>query len=369
MIESLKANIQKKGLLSFQSVWSKVINESSELSSKNIKVLIEKDAFEEAYECLLNKVKTDKSGQSKTNNNIVWHLALCSYEMGRLEEALEYIDLIIKSHDETPKMWALKANIYFEKDQEDDAIQCLNKAVRAFPNDIEANLQLGMFYLRKEEYLEAYNCFSGCCRIKTFNSFCWEMKAETLLKLDQQEHASKCFAKAIRYGGSVDLLARNAYCLAQIGQVKKAVKLYQKVLKYEPHNYDVLCNLAGIYGNQNKTDDAYTLLKRAYLLNSSDHVMLNNMGFILFRLGRYRKAIDYYNSALNMSPDNPEILYNLSVCLVKRALYNEAVTHLNRLVALQPNNSKAWMLLGNIYDEMEKHGIAVDCYNASYGLT
>jgi tetratricopeptide (TPR) repeat protein len=115
MIESLKANIQKKGLLSFQSVWSKVINESSELSSKNIKVLIEKDAFEEAYECLLNKVKTDKSGQSKTNNNIVWHLALCSYEMGRLEEALEYIDLIIKSNDETPKMWALKANIYLKK--------------------------------------------------------------------------------------------------------------------------------------------------------------------------------------------------------------------------------------------------------------
>lgn len=392
MIEFLIANMQEKVLLSkpqafrsleklrwsltvkkdnvYQNVLSKITTEGTELSLNDIEVLIANSAFEEAYRCLLGKAGTNKSGQINLNDIKVWqYLARCSYELGRLEEALKYTNLITNSNYQTPEIWSFQANIFFEKDQETEAINCLNNAVRAFPNDVEANLQLGMLYFRKEEYHEAYNCFSGCCRIKAFDSFCWEMKAETLLKLKKPEYASKCFAKALRYGGSIDLLARNAYCLAQSGQVNKAVRLYRKLLKYEPNNYDALCNLAGIYGNQNKTDDAYTLLKKAYLLNNYDHVMLNNMGFILYRLGRYRKAIDYYKSALNMSPDNLEVLYNLSVCLVKRAKWDEAVTHLNKIVALQPNNAKAWMLLGNIYDDMEKHSIAADCYNASFRLS
>ncbi|WP_052298634.1 tetratricopeptide repeat protein [Syntrophobotulus glycolicus] len=391
MIESLIANLQRKALVTkpflsgkmeeyrwlltgrkksvYQNVLGKMKEGTEELSLLEIKVLIENDAWAEAYQHLSRKVMIGQNGHRLANQNEVWPLlAKCCYELGKLGEALENIECALTRDRPTADLWNIKANIHFERDEEGEAIECLNKAIRAFPQHIEANLRLGSLYFTKGDYQEAYHCFCGCCRIRPFDSYCWEMKAETLLKLNHIDYAGKCFAKAIRCGGSIELLARNSYCLAQSGKVNKAIRLYRKVLKYEPHNYDVLCNLAGILSNHNKIEEAYSLLKKAYLLNNHDYIMLNNLGFILYHMGRFRKAIDYYRSALNMSPDDQTILYNLSVCLVKRAMWDEAIVHLNKILDVNPNNGGAWMLLGNVYDNMEKHSIAVDCYNASYGL-
>jgi len=85
-------------------------------------------------------------------------------------------------------------------------------------------------------------------------------------------------------------------------------------------------------------------------------------------LGRTRKAVDHYQSALNLSPQHPVIMYNLSVCLARKGNWSAAIEVLEQLLAILPEHEEGWILLGNIYDELTEHELAVDCFNRALKL-
>lgn len=318
-----------------------------------------RDYLEEAYNYYLN---TEHYGQ------IQYLLARCYHGIGLLDEALHYLENAVKINPNNSAISNLQADCLLELGEWQAAVNALNKSLRSSPGDDETIYRLGSIYLFYGEYSEALNCFSGCCKLKPFNPNYWEMKAEMLIKLDQLSVASECLNKAIKYGGSLHLLSRLAYCYAKTNQINKAKRLLLKVLKYEPDDYDSLCNLAGIYHKLNKDEQAYKLLKKAYSLNSNDSVLLNNLGFICYRLGRSRKAIEYYNLALKVNPSDKNVLYNLASCLTVKGNYEDARGVLENLVSIDSSHSNAWTLLGNCYEQLSKYNIAVDCYNKSLGL-
>jgi tetratricopeptide (TPR) repeat protein len=59
-----------------------------------------------------------------------------------------------------------------------------------------------------------------------------------------------------------------------------------------------------------RQDEAYSLIKRAYLLNPGDPAIIDSMGWVLFKLGELAQALEYLQKALDMLPD-PEIAAHL----------------------------------------------------------
>jgi tetratricopeptide (TPR) repeat protein len=194
------------------------------------------------------------------------------------------------------------------------------------------------------------------------------MKAEMHLQLGQIQQASRGYEKAFRFAVQPELAVRLAYCYINLGKIKKGIKYYELVLKHEPDHYDALCNLAAVYQNQDRSIEALNLLERAYRIYPNDAILLNNMAYTLVHLGRTRKAMDTYHSALKLDPDNLLIMYNLSVCLVQKGKCEEGIESLNKVLEINPRHSESWALLGNIYDKMAQHDIAIDCYNKSLNL-
>lgn len=336
------------------------------LNLKEVKKLIDCQIYNETLDYLeeasLHYENNQKWGE------ILFLQARCYQGLGYLDETLKKIELALQLEPNSSTYWNLKADCLLELGEWKAAVTCLNKSLRSSPGNADTIYRLGSIFLLHGEYGEALNCFSGCCKLKPFNPEYWEMKAEMLLKLNQIPAACESFSKAAKYSGQIRLLSCLAYCYAKTGQVKKSKKLLLKVLKEEPDNYDALCNLAGIYHKLNKDDQAYKLLKKAYTINKNDPLLLNNLGFICCRLGRSRKAVDYYNQALSLSPSDKIVLYNLGVCLYKKGIWEEARGLLEKLISIDSNNTDAWTLLGNVYEQLSKHKIAVDCFNRSLGL-
>ncbi|MGI6449728.1 MAG: tetratricopeptide repeat protein [Desulfitobacteriia bacterium] len=318
-----------------------------------------RDYLEEALQHYPNK---SQLGQ------IHFLLARCCQGLGNLEDALDHLRNALEWEPSKSEYWNLQADCLLELGEWQEAITCLNKSLRSSPRDADTIYRLGSIYLFHGEYGEALNCFNGCCELKPYNPEYWEIKAEILLKLDKLTAASECFQKAIRYGGNTHLMARLAYCYAENGDLKRAKKIFQKVLKTEPDNFEALCNLGGIYHKHGKDEQAYKLLKKAYLQNCNDAMLLNNLGYVCFRLGRSRKAIEYYNQALAISPTNEIILYNLGACYYEKGLWEEARATLEKILRSNKHNSAAWILLGNVYEQLAKPKLAVDCFNKSLGL-
>ncbi|NLI93663.1 MAG: tetratricopeptide repeat protein [Peptococcaceae bacterium] len=328
--------------------------------------LINYNVFVETQDYLLEALKY--SHNPATLAQIYYLLARCNHGLGSLEEALSYLDLAVELQPNHNDYWNLKADCYLELGEWGTAVDSLNKSLRSSPGDAETIYRLGSIYLFHGEYGEALNCFSGCCKLNPFNPVYWEMQAEMLLHLDQIEAACQSFRKAIRFNGELHLSNRLAYCYAKSGQLKKAKKLLLTVLKNQPDDYEALCNLASIYHNLNKDEQAYKLFKKAYTVNCNDPILLNNLGYICYKLGRARKAMEYYQEALKIKPDDSTILYNLGVCQSEKGLLEEARNTLENLTTNDKNNFDAWALLGNVYEKLSKHPLAVDCFNKSLGL-
>ncbi len=328
--------------------------------------LIDYGVFQETRDYLTEAVNYCHNVQDRAR--AYYLLARCAYGIGAVKEALSYLDCALENQPNCSDFWNLQADCLLELGFWEEAVASLNKSLRSSPGDAETIYRLGSIYVFHQEYGEALNCFSGCCKLKPYNSDYWEMKAEMLIKLDQIHSAAECLRKAIRFNAHLHLSTRLAYCYAKTGEIKKAKKLLLNVLKQQPDDFDALCNLAGIYHKLSNDEQAYKLLKKAYNINCNDYLLLNNLGYICFKLGRTRKALEYYHKALKINSSDTIVLYNLSVCLYHKGLWEEARTTLEKLLATDNYSTEAWALLGNVYEQLSKHTLAADCFNKSLGL-
>lgn len=338
--------------------------ESPKLRLNLVSHLIEVQAFQEARDYL----ERLESEQNEHSHEISYLLSRCYLGQALIPQAKEKIELAIQALPQKAIYWDILADIYLELGDWREAIKALDNSLRAAPQNVETNYRLGMIYAHHEEHLEALRCFQGCCQLRPRESLYWEMKAELHLILEQLTDACASFEKALYYGGDPDLAARLAYCYIQDNQIKKGIQYYKFTLKYEPDHYDSLSNLAAVYQNSGRSQEALKLLDRAINIYPSDPILLNNLAFTLVHQGRTRKAAEYYRKALELTPNHPLILYNLSVCLTRKGNWQESIELLNQLIQIDPNHSAGWALLGNIYDQIDQYDTAIDCFNKALKL-
>ncbi len=77
-----------------------------------------------------------------------------------------------------------------------------------------------------------------------------------------------------------------------------------------------------------------------------------------FRLGRYAEAIDAYQRAAALKPDDPDIYTQLGLVFIKAHRYQDAVPKLGRAVILQPGNHPARNLLAMALFQLKEYELA-----------
>lgn len=338
----------------------------SKLHLDAINKLLHYRVYEETKVHLLEIITIQNN--SDDLGELYYLLARCNYGLGFLEEATNNLERAQYYHYDTNKVLVLLADVRLELGEWEGAVDCLNKMLRTAPGDDKILYRLGSIYLLYGEYQEAYECFDGCTSLKPLNAEYWEMKAEMQIKLVRLSAATLSLEKAIKLHENCHLLSRLAYCYSINGQYMKSKKLFERILKRDPENFEALFDLAGIYHKIGNNTVSYKLLKKAYSINKNDPILLNNIGYISFKEGRVRKAIDYYQLALKINPKDTNILYNLAVCFDGKGQWEQACNTLESLLSIEKKHSDGWALLGNIYEKMTKYQQAIDCYNKSLGL-
>lgn len=79
----------------------------------------------------------------------------------------------------------------------------------------------------------------------------------------------------------------------------------------------------------------------------------SNLGAVLARQGRYADAIQEYQAALELAPNNPGILLNLGLAQYKIGRIPEAAEHFEKLHELAPDHLQARLLLADSLLQMK----------------
>jgi len=104
--------------------------------------------------------------------------------------------------------------------------------------------------------------------------------------------------------------------------------------------------------------DDETLNRHIIALNPQARDAHLNLGYILYKQGRYEEALDVTRVAVEQRPDHFIIHANLGMVLNELRRFEEAETHLSRAIALDPNNTQALYSMATVrfnqqrYDEM-----------------
>ena len=141
-------------------------------------------------------------------------------------------------------------------------------------------------------------------------------KGEILTDKNRYADAMQVYDTALAQGEfHSDLLYTRAMLAERMGRVDILERDLRAILAREPDNAQALNALGYTLADSTKRyDEALTLIARALELSPKDFYVLDSMGWVLYRLGRFDEAIDYLHKARDMRND-PEVAAHLGEVL------------------------------------------------------
>jgi tetratricopeptide (TPR) repeat protein len=131
----------------------------------------------------------------------------------------------------------------------------------------------------------------------------------------------------------------------------------------------VVWNILGASTAQiGKHEEAIDAYNKALSLKPDNAAVHNNLGNNFRDQGKMEEAIDSYNKALSLKPDYADAYYNLGNALQDQGKMDEAIDAYNKALSLKPDNAFVYNNMGNILRDQGKHEEAIDAYNKALSL-
>ena len=120
------------------------------------------------------------------------------------------------------------------------------------------------------------------------------------------------------------------------GNLKEAVALLSEAIATGPEFAAAYNTLAWLYADKLGTNlaEAEKLARRALQLEPDATHINDTLGWILYKQGRYAKALTVFEQALAHAPNNAEYLYHASLAAMKNDQPSQALEYLTQAVAL-----------------------------------
>ncbi len=210
---------------------------------------------------------------------------------------------------------------YFNNNKLDRAIKDLKMAVLITPDDQQGWALLGKSHVRNEKTAEAI------VALEKATEFDPNFEAITdrilLLQLyyeeDRFEEALSAATEVLRYDdANIDAVKIAAFCYNALDQKEKALEYYENLLKDQPDDADLVFNLGLLYEQMERYDEAIQLFERAFELNPTDLEAILHCAQVYLEVKEDNlKALECYEKALEIQPDNPGVLNNYGIALIR----------------------------------------------------
>ena len=189
------------------------------------------------------------------------------------------------------------------------------------------------------------------------------------------------YLKAIVDGAPDDLT--NMYnltiCYNNCGMYDSAMVFYDKILKLDTNNIDVLSAVGRYYNemgrqaadstkNYEQTDNtklakewrarkdesfdsSRVYFKRAFVINPEDEFIADMYGIICAIDGEFEEAVVAFKKLTEINPDNIEYWTSLGDCYLNLKNFDESIIAYEKVVELDPSNRQVWQQLMDLYHE------------------
>jgi tetratricopeptide (TPR) repeat protein len=260
------------------------------------------------------------------------------------------------------------------------AIEQQEAIVRIEPGNADNRLLLGQLYMLSKDLLKAETEFKEAARLDPGA----EEAIANLAYLYNEEGDSK---RAVETLNSIPEPSRSAKIYSALGATyeqqkdyKNAVAAYQRALKLDRENLDVMRSLAQNLANDNQMEAALRQYQTVQGVDPQDAQAALGISDIYRRMGKLDLALESLKKAESLSQDLVEISYKEALILEAQGKFDDAAAILHKLItrATSPSgnysagerNNLALFLdrLGNVYRESGKTLQALESFRKMVDL-
>ncbi|MBN2635452.1 MAG: tetratricopeptide repeat protein [Prolixibacteraceae bacterium] len=323
-------------------------------------ILFKNKKYEEALEHFVQILSFINSDPVKLE-----YLGLTYEKLGAFDQAeIQYKKSVDVATTGKDKFYNRLAFYLTNQNRCDEAIDILNKALAIkqeplyFENRGYAREILNDFDNAKQDYQTAIDLAKT--DIDSFENrmgvFCYNRQLYT----DAIKHYSKAIEilpKAV-YFENIGLAYENS------GDLKNAEENYRKALEISTGNKDIYWNRLGIfYYNQKNYKEAISYYSKAIEIQPKA-VYYENRGNAFIDNGDFHNAEENFSKAHETEPQNYIHLENLGLVSQKKQNYSVAINYFEQALSIAPENVKSFFYnyIGNCWYSLENWNEAADFY-------
>jgi tetratricopeptide (TPR) repeat protein len=207
-------------------------------------------------------------------------LGLIAYQRGNMTSSLDHLGHVSKTSHQHDEAVYLQSQILQELDKTEAAISLLKRSI----SDKESRSPL--FYVLLSAIYQKQNNY--------------------------REAATLMIAGIDAYPDNPELIFEYGMVLERSGQHEKAVSQMEKVLSLQPEHAEALNYLGYTWADQNRNlDKALQYIKKANEIRPDNGFILDSLGWVYYRLGKFAKAAEELERAIELEPDDPHIYEHL----------------------------------------------------------
>ena len=134
----------------------------------------------------------------------------------------------------------------------------------------------------------------------------------------------------------------------QAGNLSDAEKLYQQIIKDQPHHADALHLLGVLTAQSGRRSEGVEYIRRAIAINPSAEIYYSNLAQALLDQGSFDEAVIECREALRLNPNFVPAYNVLGAAQSGLGQYSGAAESYLQALRLKPDDSNAYNHLGNI---------------------
>ena len=248
----------------------------------------------------------------------------------------------------------------------------LDEFIEAHPDDIEA------FSIMSEYYVRTNNLPAGQAHMtngrKRFgrNPEFYSISAKFNYSCLQFDQGIRDLNRAMEMTDNdslrMDFLGQRGDTKSAKRDFEGAYEDYMVVFAFDSTDILILNNLGAMANELGKADQAIDYLQRIIDLDPEFNVSYINMGYQYQLMEAHEKALSYFNKAIELVPDDPYALSNRSYSLLKTGDLKGAMKDVEKSLKFYPSNSYAYRNRAHIYLAMGKKDKACEDLIAAENL-
>ncbi len=299
------------------------------------------------------------------------------FTLGRLPGALGAYEKALSLQPDNPKILNNIAKILYQQGNYEEALQFHQQVLKLDPKNAEAFSGEGLAYIGLQQFEKAIESFAEAQKLKPDEPTVWLQKGLAVRYLQGSKAAHQFYEEALSiYNENAKKNSRDpltwvdqGFILLQMNRPLDALVSYNRALSINKDFYEALVGKANALDILGKHEQALDLFNRATQIRPQEYLVWYNRGNLLQKIFKnHEEALKSFEKTIELRANFHPAWLNKGISLMVLEREQDALVAFERATEINPNDPWGWTNRGLVLEKLGENQEALNSYNKAVEL-